>query len=94
MAMSERERMNEFWFQKWSVGNFMVTARNTKRDKRFLSDLNTDQIVKTNVQMAREANRQAVRIWWRLDEVGIKTDKDREIDLLRMQIANLTQGDT
>lgn len=57
--MSERERMERIFALIWDRRNSMMHARAFKRNRmgeKHVSDL---------VQQAREANRQAVRLWWR-----------------------------
>lgn len=70
MTMSEREQMYKFRRMHAAVEDYMETARFYIEEPwaytRSRDDLKKDASM--HVKAAREANRQAVRLWWRLDE--------------------------
>lgn len=66
MAMSERERMEKFIIKMYETRNLMRNARVYMTPTR--GSKSRTEFAASLTQRAREANRQAVRIWWRLDE--------------------------
>jgi hypothetical protein len=57
--MGERERMEKIFLLVWKRRNSMDRARSFKHNRMGGSH------VRECVKEAREANRQAVRLWWR-----------------------------